>query len=155
MKEKSLHNSLFIIALLAILLSGAACKKDDAQPTAQDLISKSWILTDLQATLNGVTESVYDDEFDACDQDNLYNFTADGKFTITENTIKCDPAGPDPLSSGTWVLLENSTKITIDPSDEDPLTLTIEELTASSFKASITDNSIGIPIKITFLYRAK
>ena len=155
MNIRSWHRPLFIFALFAILLPGASCKKDDAQPSAQDLISKSWILSDLQATLNGVTESVYDDEFDACDQDNLYNFTADGKFTVTENIIKCDPPGPDPLSSGTWVLLENSTKITIDPSDEDPLTLNIEELTTTSFKASITDNSIGIPIKITFIYRAK
>jgi Lipocalin-like domain len=155
MKIKSLHNSLFTIALLAFLLPGTACKKDDAKPSAQDLISKSWILTDLKATLNGVTESIYDDEFDACDQDNLYNFTSDGKFTVTENILKCDPADPNPLSSGTWVLLENSTKITIDPIDEDPQTLNIEELTTSSLNASITDNSLGIPVKITFFYTAK
>jgi Lipocalin-like domain len=155
MNVKSLHKCVIIMALLAILLPGAACKKDDVKPSAQDLISRSWILTDLLATLNGITESVYDDEFDACDQDNLYNFTSDGKFTVTENTIKCDPAGPQPLTSGTWVLLENSTKITIDPIDEDPLTLNIEELTSTSFKASVTDNSIGIPVKITFIYAAK
>jgi hypothetical protein len=152
---KSIRSNFTLIALTAIFLLGAGCKKDDAQPTAQELISKSWLQTDLLATVSGQTESVFDSEYDVCGQDNIYTFNSNGTFSVTENTNKCDPSGPDEVGSGTWTLLEGGKKITIDPSDEDPRTLDIEELTATSMRASLTDNSLGIPIKITFVYKAK
>jgi hypothetical protein len=155
MKLKPFSTKLALIALSAILILSIGCSKDDTQPTAAELLSKSWIQTDLLATLNGVTESVFNDEYELCDQDNVYNFKSDGTFTVTENITKCDPLDPDQVTSGTWTLLEDGKKITIDPIDEDPQTLDIEELTSTSMKVSVTDNSIGVPIKITLVYRAK
>ena len=152
---KPFSSKLVLVALSAILILSIGCSKDDKQPTAAELLSKSWIQTDLLATVNGVTQSVFNDEYALCDQDNVYNFKSDGTFTVTENTTKCDPTDPDQVSSGTWTLLEDGKKITIDPIDEDPQTLDIEELTNTSMKASVTDNSLGVPIKVTFVYRAK
>ena len=39
---------------------------------------------------------------------------------LTENITKCDPAHPDQITTGTWTLLEDGKKITIDPIDEEP-----------------------------------
>ena len=77
------------------------------------------------------------------------------EFTVTENTTKCDAADPDLVTSGTWKLLENDTKIEIDPADEDARVLDILELTATTFKGSITDNSTGFDILLTGVYTAK
>jgi hypothetical protein len=155
MKMKPFSTKLALVALSAILILSIGCSKDDTQPTSAELLSKSWIQTDLLATLNGVTESVFDDEYELCEQDNAYNFKSDGTFTVTENTTKCDPLDLDQVAAGTWTLLENGKKITIDPIDEDPQTFDIEELTNTSMKVSVTDNSIGVPIKVTLVYRAK
>ncbi len=148
---------LFILVLISALIAG--CKKDDASkpeaPTKKDLISREWIQTDLIATIGAMSESVYDSEFDACDQDNIYNFKPDGTFTITENTTKCSPGDPDLVTSGTWRLLENDTKIEIDPATEDAEILDILELTATTFKGSIRDNSTGFDILLTGVYTAK
>jgi len=155
MKMKPFSTKLAVVTLSAILILSIGCSKSDKQPTAAELLSKSWIQIDLLATVNGVTQSVFNDEYELCDQDNAYNFKSDGTFTVTENTTKCDPTDPDQVTSGTWTLLEDGKKITIDPIDEDPQTLDIEELTNTSMKASVTDNSLGVPIKVTFVYRAK
>jgi len=152
---KPFSTKLAVVTLSAILILSIGCSKSDKQPTAAELLSKSWIQIDLLATVNGVTQSVFNDEYELCDQDNAYNFKSDGTFTVTENTTKCDPTDPDQVTSGTWTLLEDGKKITIDPIDEDPQTLDIEELTNTSMKASVTDNSLGVPIKVTFVYRAK
>jgi hypothetical protein len=155
MKMKPFSTKLALVSLSAIIILTIGCSKEDKQPTAAELLSKSWIQTDLLTTLNGTTQSVFNDEYAICDQDNAYNFKSDGTFTVTENTISCDPLFPDEVASGTWTLLEDGKKITIDPIDEEPQTLDIEELTNTSMKASATDNSLGVPIKITFIYRAK
>jgi Lipocalin-like domain len=155
MKMKPFSIKLTLLALSAILIFSIGCSKDDKEPTPAELLSKAWIQTDFLVTISGVTESVFDSEYEICDQDNVYNFKSDGTFTVTEGTSKCDPADLDEVSSGTWTLLENGKKISIDTIDEDPQILDIEELTNSSMKVSIIDNSAGLPIKVTFVYRNK
>jgi hypothetical protein len=159
MKIPSLSISKLILAALSLTAFSIGCKKDDtpepAAPTKKDLISKQWIQTDLIATIGTLSESVYDSEFADCEQDNIYFFKPDGTFTITENTSKCNPGDPDLVTSGTWKLVENDTKIEIDPATEDAEILDILELTATTFKGSIRDNSTGIDILLTGVYTAK
>lgn len=155
MKMKPFSTKLALITLSAILILSIGCSKDDTQPTASELFSKSWIQTDLLTTVNGITQSVFDDEYELCDQDNAYNFKSDGTFNITENTTKCDPSDPDEVAAGTWTILEDGKKLTITRTGEDPQVLDIDELTASSMKVSVTDNSIGIPVKATLVFSAK
>lgn len=156
-RTKTLSKLMLSALLLTALITG--CKKDDspepAAPTKKDLISRQWIQTDLIATIGTLSESVYDSEFADCEQDNIYFFKPDGTFTITENTSKCNPGDPDLVTSGTWKLVENDTKIEIDPATEDAEILDILELTATSFKGSIRDNSTGIDILLTGVYTAK
>lgn len=152
---KPFSTKLALITLSAILILSIGCSKDDTQPTASELFSKSWIQTDLLTTVNGITQSVFDDEYELCDQDNAYNFKSDGTFNITENTTKCDPSDPDEVAAGTWTILEDGKKLTITRTGEDPQVLDIDELTASSMKVSVTDNSIGIPVKATLVFSAK
>lgn len=152
---KPFSTKLALITLSAILILSIGCSKDDTQPTASELFSKSWIQTDLLTTVNGITQSVFDDEYELCDQDNAYNFKSDGTFNITENTTKCDPSDPDEVAAGTWTILEDGKKLTITRTGEDPQVLDIDELTASSMKVSVTDNSIGISVKATLVFSAK
>lgn len=146
---------LALIALSALLIISIGCSKEDKQPTTAELLSKSWIQIDLLATINGISESVFNDEYEPCVQDNAYNFKSDGTFTVTENITKCDPTDPDQVATGTWTILEGGKKLTITRTGEEPQTLDIEELTTTSMKVSVTDNSIGIPVKATLVFRAK
>jgi len=155
MKMKPFSTKLALIALSALLIISIGCSKEDKQPTAAELLSKSWIQIDLLATVNGISQSVFADEYELCDQDNAYNFKSDGTFTVTENTTKCDPTDPEEVATGTWTILEDGKKLTITRTGEEPQTLDIEELTATSMKVSVTDNSIGIPVKATLVFRAK
>jgi Lipocalin-like domain len=159
MKKRTLALSKLMLLALSLTALSTGCKKDDspgsATPTKKDLISRQWIQTDLIATIGTLSESVYDSEFADCEQDNIYFFKPDGTFTITENTSKCNPGDPDLVTSGTWKLVENDTKIEIDPATEDAEILDILELTATTFKGSIRDNSTGIDILLTGVYTAK
>jgi len=155
MKMKPFSTKLALIALSAFLIISIGCSQQDKQPTASELLSKNWIQIDLLATVNGISESVFADEYELCDQDNAYNFKSDGTFNVTENTTKCDPTDPDLVATGTWTILEDGKKLTITRTSEEPQTLDIEELTATSMKVSVTDNSIGIPVKATLVFRAK
>jgi hypothetical protein len=152
---KPFSTKLALIALSALLIISIGCSKEDKQPTAAELLSKSWIQIDLLATVNGISESVFADEYEPCDQDNAYNFKSDGTFTVTDNILKCNPTAADQVATGTWTILEGGKKITITRTNEEPQTLDIEELTATSMKVSVTDNSIGIPVKATLVFRAK
>jgi hypothetical protein len=155
MKMRPLRITLAFLSLTVILFLASGCSKDEAQPTPEELITKSWIHTDLLATIGGVSQSVYADQYNACEQDNIYSFSADGTFSVTEGSLKCDPSDPDVFTTGTWQLLENGKKIIIDTIDEDPYTLDIDELTATSMKGSIIETSNGISVKVTFVYTSK
>lgn len=145
-----------VITLICFALS--SCSKDknpdqDNTPTKKELLTRKWIQVDLIASMGGANQSVFDDEIDACAQDNIFEFKADGTFVITENTVKCGVN--DVVETGTWQLTENDTKIIIDPATEDPETVTIDELTATTFKGSTVDNSLGVEITLVGVFQAK
>lgn len=155
MKMRPLRITIAFLSLTVIFFLAAGCSKDEKQPTPEELISKSWMHTDLLATIGGVSQSVYADQYNTCEQDNIYTFNIDGTFSVAEGTSKCDPSDPDVYTTGTWVLLENGKKITIDTIDGDPYTLDIEELTATSLKGSRLETANGISVKVTFVFSVK
>lgn len=157
MKKFNLKAQVLIPSLI-LIVTLASCGKDknpqeDKPKTKTELIARAWIQTDLIASVAGLTQSVFDDEIPACAQDNIFNIKADGTFELTENTVKCDDA--EVVTTGTWQFTENETKLVISPADEDSQTLTIEELTETSFKGSIIDNSTGMEIKLVGVYQSK
>lgn len=143
-----------ILSLGSILLLGAGCSKEDA-PSKEELIARTWVITDFVASGAGESASIFDDEFDACEQDDQYVFAANGTITVNGGANKCDDAELDPIASGTWTFLEDGKKISFDAPAFGSEVFDVDELTAGSMKVSITDNSIGVPIKLQFILTAR
>jgi hypothetical protein len=112
-------------------------------------------MNDMTATIGTQTESVYADNVDPCMQDDEYTFTATGTLSVNGSSSKCDPDEPNPVSTGTYTILDGGKKISINADGTGSETFDLDELTATSLKVSQVDNSLGIPIKITLVYRAK
>ncbi len=143
---------------LALLLSFASCGKDGSTKTISkaSLIARNWIQTDLLAAQAGTPEvSVFNSFFEACDKDNIWQFSANGTYTVVEGSTKCVSTDPNVVSSGTWQLTENETKIIIDDSAEPAETLTIRELTSTSFRISGTQVSNGTTFTATIVFTAQ
>ncbi|RTQ45814.1 hypothetical protein EJV47_23560 [Hymenobacter gummosus] len=88
---------------LALLLSLAACKKDeDKEPSKTDnLTNTTWKDSQDFLQLNGATGT----RATAAGSVNTYQFARDGKLTVTP------PSGP--ASSGTWAFASNETQLVI------------------------------------------
>lgn len=151
MKKTLLRTAFVATLLLCVTFFQSSCSKDDdPKPlTKTDMISRVWIQVDLIASGAGMTESIFDQEVPAEHQDDLFEFKSDGTFVVTEGATRENPADPDTVATGTWQFTDNETKITIDPDNDVPTTLTIEELTTTSLKGYYIDSSLGFDIKIT------
>lgn len=143
-------------AVLALFLLFTSCSKEDntSKPvTKAALVARNWKQTDLLASQTGTPEvSVFTTFMEACDRDNIWQFKADGTFTVMEGASKCISSDPDTVTSGTWQLAENDTKIIIDDVKEPAETLTIRELTSTSFKITGTQVSNGTSFTATIVF---
>lgn len=143
-------------ALLALFILFSACSKDDNKtaPTSKSaLIARNWKQTDLLAGQAGSAEvSVFNTFFEACNKDDIWQFKADGTYTVVEGPTKCSPTDPDVVTTGTWQLTDNENKIIIDDANEPAETLTIKELTSTSFKISGTQVSNGTTFTATVVF---
>ena len=149
MKNKFPFKILFI-ALSLVLFTVGACKKSDSKPapTKTDMLSKDWKLVDVLA--GGV--SVYS-LLDACQKDDIYKFANNNTYQITEGATKCDPADPDIYDAGTWGFLENETKLRLASAGGQSDTLTLQELTEASLKASSLVDVSGTPTTATLVFQ--
>lgn len=134
-------NSWLLISALVItlLVTGSSCDKDDdviqTPVTRAQLLARSWKQTDLLASVpGGSPTSVFLTVMEACQRDNIWTFKSDGTYIVTEGATKCNAADPDTATTGTWVLTDSDTKITIDDVNEAAQTFSITELTSSSLK---------------------
>jgi Lipocalin-like domain len=155
MKMKTLRHAFSVLSLASVTLLIQSCGKEDAQPSVEQRIAKTWIMSDMTATISGQTESVYADNVDPCMQDDEYTFTANGAISVFGSNSKCDPDEPNPISTGSFSILDGGKKISINADGTGSETFDLDELTATSLKVSQVDNSLGIPIKIVLIYRAK
>lgn len=129
---KTISRSILFVSIAAIL--AVSCKDDDAKPSNTDLLTaKSWTVTSF--TLGG--KDVTDDFSDDCSKDDSSKFGKDGKVTLDNGSVKCDPSEPQTEDNGTWSFESNETKIKL-TSDGDSETYDIDELTATSLKVSYT-----------------
>jgi hypothetical protein len=149
-----------ILMMACLLAIGVSCKKDESTVplpvTRAQLLARSWIQTDLLASLaGGSPTSVFSTVLQACERDNIWNFKSDGTYTVTEGATKCNATDPDTASSGTWQLTENDTKIIIDDINDVPQTFTITELTSSSLKITGTQIIQGSSVTGTAIFSPK
>ena len=140
--------------LLAFVL--AACSKKDEPASKASLLTRKWKQTDLLVSQAGTAPvSVYNTLVEDCSKDDIWEFKADGSFTVVEGATKCDPSDPVLISTGTWQLIENETKLVIDDISEPAQTLTINELTGSTLRATGTEVVNGLPLTVVGVFTAQ
>ncbi len=154
--KKSLSRIAIVVATFAfVTLLVTSCKKDEKKLSRTELISRSWIQIDLIASTGTLSQSIFDQEVPVWHQDDIFEFKSDGTFIVTEGATRENPTDPDVVTTGTWQFIDSETKIVVDPANEGAETLTIEELTTTSFKGYLIDNSQGFDIKVTTVLQAK
>lgn len=130
-----------LLSAVALTLLLTACKKNDdnGQPAAQKIVG-SWIMTSNQklSTLNGSSLPTVDSFNNApsCTKDDLYNFAANGMYSVTEGASKCRPASdPDTNKKGMYMLYANDTKLIYKDANGASLdTVDIVELSGSTLR---------------------
>lgn len=149
MKNKFPFKILFV-ALALVMFSVMACKKSDSKPapTKTDMLSRDWKLVDVLA--GGV--SVYG-LLEACQKDDIYKFANNNTYQITEGATKCNTADPDIYDAGNWNFLENDTKLRLASAGGQSDTLTLQELTEASLKASSFVDVSGTPTEATLVFQ--
>ena len=88
-----------LLALAALTLVFAGCKKDGKKSTEEILKGHTW----------RISEAYLDDElltFEPCQDDNTESFLADSVYVINFGAVKCYPSQPQTVN-GTWYLNGN------------------------------------------------
>ncbi|MCF8367689.1 MAG: lipocalin family protein [Bacteroidales bacterium] len=136
-----------LLSFAVILLS--SCSKSDDEPagdtpktTTEKLTSGNWKVTamtiDPGINFFGTIYTDFYAQMEACEKDDLIKFNSNGTITDDEGATKCDANDPQATTEGTWVLSADNSQLTIDYPDEDPITMTIITLNATTFKGSYT-----------------
>jgi hypothetical protein len=150
-------NIIGLLALTFFILISSCGKDDDDQGVSKaQLIARNWIQTDLLAAQAGLPPvSIFDTFFEPCNKDDIWQFKADGTYIVVEGASKCSSSDPDTVTSGTWQLTDNDTKIMVDDASEPAQTLNIVELTNTSFKLSGTEAINGTVVTATIVFTAQ
>jgi Lipocalin-like domain len=144
-----------ILTVSLLLIVSSCSKNDEPAATKAQMIARNWKQTDLLASQAGTPAvSIFDTFFEPCNKDDIWQFKADGTYTVVEGASKCDSADPDTVSTGTWQLTDNDTKIIIDDAGEPAQTLNIVELTNTSFKLSGTETISNVVVTATIVFTA-
>lgn len=149
--QLTLHCLAMKKALLCLAIASlGACKKDSdpvATPSRTDLLTaKSWRLTTVTASLNGLPLPA--SSLPACYLDDSFKFNADKTVIQDAGATKCSSTDPQ-TQSGTWSFNNDQSKLTIAVTgsllngDAD-----IKELSSSTLRIYATPNFNGLPISI-------
>jgi hypothetical protein len=155
--SNSIKTILSVLVLVLFLVISSCSKDDDKQgATKAQLIARNWKQTDLLAAQAGLPPvSIFDTFFDPCNKDDIWQFKSDGTYSVVEGASKCTSTDPDTVTTGTWQLTDNDTKIIIDDASEPAQTLNIVELTNTSFKLSGTETINGTVVTATIVFTAQ
>ena len=114
-----MKKTIFVV-LAAATVAVSSCKKDEDNssntPSNTNTASKKELLTAKPWKTTGLTIGGADlwSQFDACEKDNIYTFKTNGVYIDDEGATKCDPADPQIVTTSTWALIENDTKLVYD-----------------------------------------
>ncbi|GEM_PF-1821051 len=134
-----------IAAVTSVLLS--ACKKEEPvvvpAPTNAELLQRSsWQLTDHLQIIGTSNFSIYNQEYDACEQDNIYTFAANNLFIQDEGATKCFTTNPQ--RDTTYWNLESDVNITmVRIIDTDTLRGTIGSVDSAQLTVNFRVNNIN------------
>ncbi len=151
-----------VLALVLIVLAFGCSKKEDPEPTRDQLLvnaKSGWIIT--AATIapgidyNGTAITDLYTQFDACDKDENLIFKSSGKYQ-EENPVKCDPTEPAIAESGTWTMTSDKSIINFKPDGDTAYEGKIGSLTTAGLTLSMDfDPGTGIKYKLTLTYKVK
>jgi Lipocalin-like domain len=154
MKKNNIIGIGSVLAITMMIMIGA-CKKENKVPSSQ-LLVKNWQQTDLLASVGGSAySSVFTTVLEACDRDDIWQFKADGTYSVAEGATKCNPSDPEIATTGTWQLIENDSKLIIDDISDVPQTFTITELTSTSLKLTGTETIQGNAVTAIAIFEVK
>jgi Lipocalin-like domain len=140
---------LALVAAIAIFLF--ACQKSGPAISGNSLLVRNWKQTDLTLTVNGATQSIFSQQ-SVCKVDNIYSFSANNKFAVTEGATKCSPSDADTAVAGTWSLVDNNTKLSL-TDGSGPHLFVVETLTGSELVLSDTATVRGLLTKGTLYFQ--
>jgi hypothetical protein len=128
-----------IVAICCGLILFAGCKKSEdntnnnnnnnstTSATAQKIIDGKWQIVADSAFTNYMGKDTTIDyyiEMAACEKDNFFTFASNGAVTVDENANICS-GKPQTRGGGTWVLLNNDTRLALVDDNPDTSDLTI------------------------------
>lgn len=143
--KKTIMKKLLFGALALILFAGVGCKKDkDAtcDLSSAALVGNYKVTAATSQTGTDPAVDVFEANFDACERDDVYNFSENNTFTLSDVGVLCDPTSNE---TGTWAL--NGNVLTVN-SDGDISNLTLESFGCNSFV--ISQAALGTTLRITF-----
>jgi hypothetical protein len=93
--------TLFFIASFLVFCNAELLAQDfsaeNIRKTLSNQSSQRWVMFRQFQNGNDISSSV-----PICMADNVFLFTYGGNFQVSEGKLKCNPADPDELYSGTW-----------------------------------------------------
>jgi hypothetical protein len=131
----------FLLATVLVLFC-LSCKEEIPVPTQTELLTSSawkWVGGSVTPTFDVFSNGnplngEYWSKAPQCWKDDLWVFTAAGKFTQEEGATKCNIADPQVYSQGTWKFEGDEKKVKINGSALGEQLWEINELTATSLK---------------------
>jgi hypothetical protein len=147
-----------ILAISALVLFFAACKKEDKEESKADMLTANqWrlVLNTSIVTYSGSTDTI--DQMvgaPACRLDDLTRFLGNGTFQFDEGLTKCNAGDPQSKAGGTWLLSNNDTKLNMvytSPTDTSSIGWSVEELTGTTItvKHDTVTSFMGQPVYTT------
>ena len=111
-----------ILALVALTIAFAACKKDKTVSAFDHLTTGTWKVSETYlAKDTTVIIDYYVAQMQDCAKDNIYTFNKDYSITSDEGPTKCDTSVAQKTTDGTWGLADNDKTFSIKNSKILPL----------------------------------
>lgn len=156
MKRKIFNLSLMALAAAFLF---TACKDDDDDdnkpaPSVEQRLARDWRTTSVveEIYFNGnlVSSIDYFAFYEECDKDDIERILSNGTYALLEGDVKCDPADSDTIETGTWMLINNKSKLVVADTSGWSDTLNIINLSTSSANLSIeyTEADTNYVVKI-------
>jgi hypothetical protein len=105
----------FLIAMIALITLGSCSKSDIAATPAKTktilLTQAAWKRVKREESASATGPFTLLMSSAPCRMDDLTLFKPDGTIELNEGLLKCDPADPQIINTGTWLFQNNETLI--------------------------------------------
>lgn len=142
-----MKNKLTLLLILgAVFGLMSSCKKEDKSSRKELLTAAScWKVSKFEEKdASGKYVDATADNYEDCQLDDCTRFSADGKWTTTDDGVKCEDSS---TQTGTWTMSADEKQLTLN-TDFFPIILNIESMDAKTIVGTYT--VFGAEARITF-----